>query len=164
MRERDGDLIASIGRLISLEQASIAVFEAALEHIEDVASRRQIAEFSSDHRGHLDTLRAHLERLGGRPLSRLELRPSVTRAKVRVGAMVGDRRLLAAILDSEQRTIRTYERAASRAALPGSLRAALNRILDDERRHASWLEARRQLLEGQAAGLGRLLLSRQERR
>jgi hypothetical protein len=66
----------------------------------------------------------------------------LTKGKVVIGQLVGDRGILMAMKSNEDDTNRAYEQAVRRHDLSTELRELLQRNLSDERRHRAWIEDR----------------------
>lgn len=64
----------------------------------------------------------------------------LTKGKVVIGGLMGDRALMQAMKSNEDDTNAAYERAVGRRDAPPNLMAIFTRNLADERRHRAWIE------------------------
>jgi uncharacterized protein (TIGR02284 family) len=136
------DVIALLNRLIQLDYDSIEAYKAAIARLGDADDRKQLSVFLGDHRRHVDELAFVGRNLGGEPASHGDLRQVLTKGKVVLGALTGDRAMLEAMRGNEAETSSLYEKAASQPGIPVDVLAVLERNLSDERRHEEWLGAR----------------------
>jgi uncharacterized protein (TIGR02284 family) len=130
--------------LIHLDFDAIEAYDAAIARLEDRGDRDQFRLFMAEHREHVDALGAILRGLGGTPPTHGDLKRILTRGKVVLGGLVGDRAIMAAMKENEDDTNRAYLHAVS-ACGPGSpagLAALIERNLNDERHHREYIEMR----------------------
>jgi uncharacterized protein (TIGR02284 family) len=141
-------VIDLLNELIELDYDAIEAYSAAVRRVEESRDRGRIASFLEDHRRHVQELGALVRRLGGEPPGDSDLRRILTKGKVVIGALFGDRLVLEAMKANEAEGSALHERAAERVDLPGQVRAVLERHLADERRHHDWIVERLDAAEG----------------
>lgn len=142
-QDRVEDLIYA---LIELDFDAIEAYRAAISRLKDSQDRAQLTLFLRDHERHTEDLSTVLLRLGGTPPSGPDMKQFLTKGKVIIGSLAGDRAVLLAMKTNEADTNTAYERAAGRADLAPNVREILERNLQDERRHRSWLTQRLEAL------------------
>lgn len=146
MTGRESNPLHMLFKLIELDFDAIDAYEAAISRIEDNVSRSALAGFKADHERHVHDVSEVLRSMGFDPPQKGDVKRVLTRGKVLVGNIVGDRGILLAMKTNEDDTNRAYERAIGRADLAPDVKALLERNLADERRHRAWIEQRLQAL------------------
>ena len=129
-------------QLIELDYDAIEAYRAAIARLEDGGDRAQLATFMADHERHVRDLTSTLTGLGQKAPGGADLKQVLTKGKVVLAALVGDRAILRAMKSNEDDTNTAYERAFRRTDLPSHLRTLIEKNLADERRHRAWLETR----------------------
>ncbi|MGZ6095416.1 MAG: DUF2383 domain-containing protein, partial [Polyangiales bacterium] len=100
----------------------------------------QLREFCEDHRRHVADLNPIIQNLGGEPVLQGDFKRLLTKGKILLGSIVGDRQVLSAMKTNEDDTNLAYERAIDRELpLSGYVTSILTRNLGDERRHRAYL-------------------------
>ncbi len=136
------EVIALLNRLIQLDYDSIEAHKAAITRLSDASDRAQLGTFVVDHRRHVDELTFIVRNLGGEPSSHGDLRRVLTRGKVVLGGLTGDRAVLEAMRSNEAESAGHYEVAVSQPGIPVDILAVLERSCADERKHQAWLSSR----------------------
>jgi rubrerythrin len=131
--------VSLIRNIIELDYDAIEAYEAAIEKLEDPSFRAQMEGFCADHRRHVADLNPILERLGGIRVVQGDIKRVLTKGKVLIASLIGDRAVLLAMKTNEKDTNIAYERAVAHEGLDASTIAALYRNLGDERRHRAWI-------------------------
>ena len=96
----------------------------------------------ADHVEHVRLLGPFVERMGAKAPTSADAKAILTKGKVVLGSLFGDRSILMAMKTNEDDTNKAYARACAREDLPADLRGILERNLGDERRHRDYLERR----------------------
>jgi uncharacterized protein (TIGR02284 family) len=148
MTGKEQDVMKLLVNLIELDYDAIEAYEAAIERLEDATSRSKLSEFMADHERHTVNLGTLVGEMGGTPPNKGDIKRVLTKGKVVLGNIAGDRGILAAMKMNEDDTNKAYERAAARQDLPGNVLAVVTRNLTDERRHRAWIVERLEQLEG----------------
>ncbi len=136
------NVVDLLNQLILLDFDAIEAYRTAVMKIKDEMARSQLAQFMADHERHVHELSALVEGMGARPPRGPDMKQILTKGKVFIGALLGDRAILLAMKTNENDTNRAYERAASRTDVPQPVHDAFARGLADERRHRAWIEDR----------------------
>jgi len=135
----DAQLITTLEELVHLEHDAIAAYRAALERMDEIGDRSQLASFLQDHQRHVDQLGAAMRELGATPPDGGDLKAVLTKGMVVVAGLTGDRMVLEAMKLNEDQTNGAYERALQLPDPPSHFRAILEGCLADERRHRAWI-------------------------
>jgi len=130
---------AVLRSLIELDYDAVEAYETAIEKLENEDYKRMMREFCDDHRRHVAELNPILESLGGRRVVHGDIKRVLTKGKVLLGGLVGDRAILLAMKTNETDTNTAYERAAAHDGFDAKTIATLYRNLGDERRHRAWI-------------------------
>jgi uncharacterized protein (TIGR02284 family) len=136
------DLVDLLNNLIELDYDAIEAYRAAIQRLGVSSDQDQLRQFMEDHRRHVDDLSRIVQDLGAQPSSGADFKQVLTKGKVMIGQISGDRGILEAMKSNEDDTNRAYERAVPQAGLPSNVRTILEGNLGDERRHRTWLEQR----------------------
>ncbi|HJU18104.1 MAG TPA: ferritin-like domain-containing protein [Stellaceae bacterium] len=125
--------------LIELDYDAADAYQAAIDRLDDPAFRTTLSEFKRDHLRHIDELGLVLTGLGRTPPKQGNLKILLTRGKVIIGGLAGDKAILQAMRTNEADTNTAYERAVQFRDLTSNARDVLDRGLEDERRHCEWI-------------------------
>ncbi len=136
------DLNTLLEKLIELDFDAAEAYEAAIERLDDEESRRKLGEFRADHLRHTEDLGKILRDSGREPPHKGDIKRLLTKGKVVIAGLAGDRAVLMAMKTNEDDTNHAYERAVNNDAAPASVKEVLRRNLGDERRHREWIEQR----------------------
>lgn len=140
-------LVDLLNELIELDYDALEAYRIAVGRVEDLRDRARVSAFLDDHERHVQDLAALIRELGGEPAAAGDLRQILTKGKVVIGGLFGDRLVLEAMKANEAESTTAYERAAARE-LPVRARALIDRHLADERRHHDWIVERLDAAEG----------------
>jgi uncharacterized protein (TIGR02284 family) len=143
------DLAKLLNSLIELDFDAIAAYRAAIDKLESAEDKGALRGFMADHERHTVDLRPFVERFGEKPAEGGDVKAILTKGKVVIAGLMGDKAILEAMKTNEDDTNRAYERATARTDLPDDLRAVLNKNLADERRHREYIVMRLGSLEAQ---------------
>lgn len=136
------ELSTLLNALIELDLDAIEAYRVAVERLSDANDKAQLASFMADHERHVREVRPLVEQMGAKPADSPDIKSVLTRGKVQIGSLFGDRAILRAMKTNEDDTNRAYERATARQDLPAVIREVLQRNLSDERRHREYIEGR----------------------
>ncbi len=136
------DLNSLMIDLIELDYDAAEAYQAAIDRLEDSTSRSKLMEFKADHIRHAQDLGKVLRESGREPPTQGNIKRILTKGKVVIAGLVGDRAILRAMKSNEDDTNRAYERAVNNDVAPAQVKDLLRRNLADERRHRQWIEDR----------------------
>ena len=137
-----------LNSLIELDFDAIEAYKAAIARVDDMTDRGELARFLEDHQRHVADLTPLVTRHGGTPATGGDLKQILTKGKVVLGGLVGDRVVMAAMKTNVDDTTAAYERAVAHPEADAETRGVLEKNLEDERRHRTWIEQRLQESEG----------------
>jgi uncharacterized protein (TIGR02284 family) len=135
-------LSSMLNQLIELDYDTIEAYRAAMDRLASPNDRTQLQWFLADHERHVRELSILVRQLGETPAEQADMKQVLTKGKVVIASLLGDRAVLSAMKSNEDDTNTAYERAVRRNDLPAKMRSVLERNLADERRHRAWFEAR----------------------
>ncbi len=136
-------LVKHMNSLIELDFDAIEAYEAArIARLSEVGDKAELGRFLLDHQRHIADLTPFVQELGGKPATKADFKRILTKGKVVLGGLAGDRFVLEAMKSNEETTTKTYARAAGEPGIPIRMREVLARNLSDEQRHLAWLEQR----------------------
>ena len=127
--------------LIELDFDAIEAYQAAIDRLETQDYKIRLQEFMEDHERHTRDLSIFLQEMCEEAPTKGNMKRILTKGKVLISQIMGDRGMLMAMKDNEEDTNTAYERAASRNNISTPLTMILEKNLADERRHRSWLES-----------------------
>jgi uncharacterized protein (TIGR02284 family) len=139
---QDSQLIEHLNRLIELDLDAIEAYEAAIARLNDPSDKAQLERFREDHRRHTAELSSAVEEVGGTAATRPDFKRVLTKGKVVVAGLVGDRAVLTAMKSNEETTTKTYDKATREAGVPIRVKTLLERNFADEQKHLAWIEQR----------------------
>ena len=136
------DTVKLLKDLIELDYDAIEAYRAAIDRLEDVSDKTQLRRFLEDHERHVSDLTFLVRGMGAEAPVGGDIKRVLTKGKVVISGLLGDRAILLAMKSNEDDTNTAYERAAGRTDLPANAREVIERNLSDERRHRAYLEGR----------------------
>jgi rubrerythrin len=125
--------------LVKLDFAAIEAYDAAIERLSMPEYQRQMREFRNDHLNHTQVLGTWLREHGHTPPDRGGAKELLTKGKVLIAGLAGDKQVLQAMKTNEDDTNTAYERAIKHEEA-GDLATVFEKNLSDERRHRAWIE------------------------
>ncbi len=137
---KEKDPIKLLHDLCELDHDAVEAYEAAIARMDDDGYKQSLRSFCNDHRRHIDELNACIQRLGGEPVLGGDFKRVLTKGKVVLAGLAGDKAILVAMKTNEDDTNTAYERAVQHAGFDQKVMDVLTRGLSDERRHRAWIE------------------------
>ena len=125
--------------LIALDYDAADAYQAAIDRLESASFKQRLAEFKRDHLRHVTELSEILSRMGRTPPKEGDMKSLLTKGKVVMAGLIGDKAILEAMRTNEADTNTAYERAVNFQGLPSNTREVLQHGLEDERRHCEWI-------------------------
>ncbi len=130
------DLLQDLSRL---DHDAAEAYQAAIDRLENASYRTTLASFKQDHLRHTQELGDCLTSLGKTPPKEGDMKGMLTKGKVVLGGLVGDKAILQAMKTNEDDTNTAYERAVKHKDTTPQIQTVLERALGDERRHREWM-------------------------
>jgi uncharacterized protein (TIGR02284 family) len=134
--------IGHLNSLIELDFDAIEAYEAAIARLTEFDDKTQMQRFLADHRRHVVDLTALVRDFGGTAATHADFKQVLTKGKVVLGGLSGNRAVLEAMKSNEETTTKTYQKASREPGLPARVRDVLERNFGDEERHLAWIEQR----------------------
>ncbi|MBA3814147.1 MAG: ferritin-like domain-containing protein [Alphaproteobacteria bacterium] len=134
------NFIDALLELVQLDYDAAAAYEAAINRIDREDYKDVLKNFKKDHENHIKVLSEYLETKGEIPPEGPGLKSLLTQGKVVLADLVGATTVLRALRSNEEDTNTAYERLNNYEAIPEEIGRALENGLEDERRHAAWLD------------------------
>jgi uncharacterized protein (TIGR02284 family) len=131
-----------LNSLIELDYDAIAAYRTAIDKLENGDDKSALRGFMTDHERHIVDLRPFVERFGEKVADGTNAMVILTKGKVVIAALMGDRAILEAMKLNEDETNKRYEKACARTDLPSELQSILVKNLADERRHRAYMVQR----------------------
>jgi uncharacterized protein (TIGR02284 family) len=125
--------------LIALDYDAADAYQAAIDRLENARFKQKLMEFKGDHLRHIEELGEILAGMGRTPPKEGDMKSLLTKGKVVMAGLIGDKAILEAMRTNEADTNTAYERAVKFQGLALTARDALQRGLEDERRHCEWI-------------------------
>jgi vacuolar-type H+-ATPase subunit H len=134
------DIIDGLNDLLQLDHDAIGAYDVAIEKLADRDHANQILGFRRDHERHIQELNELIAGLGGEAKNQPHLTGPFKQALQSLGAVGGDRGVLAAFRQNELQVRSKYELYAAKANhWPQNLKRAIDRNALDEERHYRWV-------------------------
>jgi uncharacterized protein (TIGR02284 family) len=138
----DPRLVAHLNDLIHLDFDAIEAYEAAIVRLSEIPDKTQMVRFLADRQRHVVDLSSLVRELGGVAVTRSNFKRVLTKGRVVIAALIGDRTVLEAMRSNEEATVKTYRKAVTEPGLPTLVREILERNLADGQRHLAWVNDR----------------------
>jgi len=135
-------IVKHLNSLIELDFDAIEAYEAAIARLNDATEKARLRAFMGDHQRHIVDLSPLVIELGGTPAQQADFKKVLTKGKVVLAGLVGDRAILEAMKSNEETTTKTYRKASNEPGLPSQVRTVVERNFADEQRHLAWIEER----------------------
>jgi uncharacterized protein (TIGR02284 family) len=132
-------IIHELNEVLQCDIDALGAYQAAIDAIAEPEVKRQLTQFQADHQRQVAMLKELVQRAGGTPKERADLKGILQRGFTRVAGLVGAESCLKAMLTNEKMTNAVYTRHCQKA-YPADILAVLRRGLDDEQRHYEWIE------------------------
>jgi uncharacterized protein (TIGR02284 family) len=132
------EVISVLNNLVELDYDAIEAYKAAIDRLSGLADRQQLGEFLADHRRHVTELSLIVRNFGAEPPKHGDVKQVLTKGKVVLGGLMGEKAVFEAMRSNEDDTNRMYEKATNEPGIPVDVLAVLERNLSDERRHRAW--------------------------
>lgn len=130
--------------LLELEYDALEAYEVAIDKLENTQYKQKMRDFKEDHQRHVKELS---QLLTAHRISDIPTGPSgkqwLTKGKVALGSLMGDKAILLAMDTNEDDTNTAYERMVERDDIWAYAKDFLRGALADERKHKAWIEKER---------------------
>lgn len=133
-------LVELLQDLIQIDYDAIEAYEAAIDRVDSFNLKPALREFLADHQRHIRELSAMVSAEGFDPPTKGDYKRVLTKGKVVLADLAGDRAILTAMRSNEDQTVKAYEKACDHQGLEPVVLTTLQANLADERRHRAWFE------------------------
>ncbi|OJU72820.1 MAG: rubrerythrin family protein [Alphaproteobacteria bacterium 40-19] len=130
----------AVNSLIELDYDAVEAYEAAINRIDNPDYRSRLTEFKEDHQRHITELSELVRQHGNTPASGPSMKQWLTKGKVVLANIIGDKAILKAMLDNEQDTCAAYQAMSERSDQWEDAKDLLKNGLRDEKKHKAWIE------------------------
>jgi rubrerythrin len=136
-----GNFMDALIELVQLDYDAVAAYEAAINRINLPEYKKSLQGFKQDHEKHIKVFSKYIKESGRVPPEEPGMKSFLTQGKVVLANLVGDTTILRAMRSNEEDTNTAYERLNKYEDIPGDIMNDLKEGLEDERRHAEWLDS-----------------------
>lgn len=136
----EDNLDTLLHHLVELDYDAIEAYEAAVERVDNPAYKQTLEQFCQDHINHTLNLSQILRTRGETPPDGPSAKQILTKGKVILADLMGDKAILKAMLSNEVDTNTAYDRATSNMSVPPEILEVLLLNYADEQKHKRWLE------------------------
>ena len=134
------DFTSALKDLIALEYDALSAYETAILKLESEKYKAQFIAFKADHQRHIQELSDFLRHRGEDFPQEGDYKEWLTKGKIFLANLIGDKAILSAMRSNEFDTNTAYERITSREDQLLGIENIIERGLEDEKRHKSWIE------------------------
>jgi uncharacterized protein (TIGR02284 family) len=132
----------AIKQLVKLDYDAIEAYDEAIDRLDDAEIKAALKDFRGDHARHTENLGAILRQHGEEVPDGPDAKQMLTKGKVVIADLAGDKAVLRAMKANEKITVEAYEKALRLDRLDAAARQAIEGNYDDEKRHKSWIDER----------------------
>ncbi len=126
--------------LIELDHDAVSAYAAAIDRLETEDFRKQLTTYKGDHERHTQNLGALVSKLGGTPKQKTDAMEILTKGKVVIAGLVGDKAILGAMKANEEVTNKTYAHVLKAVEGQREVEEVVAGNLEDEQRHKAWID------------------------
>ncbi len=136
------DMAKMVGRLndlIALDIDAVNAYEEAIKRVHVPVIQEKLRLFQGDHQRHIKDLTAVVDRFGGKPRAKPDVKGFFLKGFTAVTSMMGDEAALRAMHGNEKLTNKTYKDALS-FDWPADVKEIIDRNYGDEQRHLAFVQ------------------------
>ncbi len=130
----------ALQELVELDFDAVEAYEAAIERLDSDSYKKKLNEFKLDHERHIKELNAVLRIHKIKTVDGPSAKKWLTKGKVVLANLMGDRTILAAMLSNELDTNKAYEKVNQHEGKWDDAVNVLKKGYADEQKHKKWLE------------------------
>jgi rubrerythrin len=127
--------------LVELDYDAVEAYEAAINRLGNEGYKNMLEKFKQDHQRHITELSGVLKSHGEDVPQGPSAKQWLTKGKVVMANLVGDKAILSAMQTNEVDTNTAYERMNDRQDKWEDTVLFLKRGLEDEKRHKLWIDS-----------------------
>lgn len=138
---KQSDFGDALNELLELDYDAVEAYQAAIDRLETPGHISKLTEFMGDHKRHITELTELLKKENKKPSTGPSGKQWLTKGKVVLANLVGEKTILSAMHSNEEDTNTAYNTMNDRTdKWPDSV-SIISKGLEDERRHKAWLES-----------------------
>ncbi len=130
----------ALKELVELDHDAVEAYKAAIDRLENKEYKSQLEKFKSDHENHINVLNGILHSHNEKIVNSPDAKSWLTKGKVILANLVGDKTILRAMRSNEEDTNTAYERINAHKEKWDDAEEALKKGLADEKSHKKWLD------------------------
>lgn len=131
-------IIKKLSEVVELDYDAVAAYKEAIERLDETSFKNTLMDFMKDHERHISDLSEVIRQEGGTPPDSGDIKKVLTKGKVQLADLAGDKAILKAMKLNEDQTNSKYESMVEED-FPDHIHTLLKKGLEDERRHRTWL-------------------------
>lgn len=136
------EIAKKISSLAQLDIDAVHAYKEAIEKVEDLQVRENLARYREDHERHISELSAEIRRLGETPPDfSPDFKGFLIQGFTSLRSMTGTQGALNAMHTNEKLTNKTYKEASS-WNLPTDIQTIIDLAYKDERHHLEYIETK----------------------
>lgn len=135
----ESNLIDMLESLAHLEHDAVAAYRAAVDRLDDNTLKTAMQGMLGDHENHVRELGDLLRAQGKEPPTGTDAKGMLTKGKVVMADLMGDKAILQAMKTNEDDTNTAYDRAVNHNDATPEVKAVLEKAQADEHRHKAWI-------------------------
>lgn len=138
----ENDFASTFKELVNLDQNAVEAYEMAINRLKNDAYKSEFVKFKEEHQQHIEAIITILKNHGisehfNSSIGKKQLLP---KGKAVITNLTRDNSILLAIISNEIDIIDAYSFVYSKASRWKDTEDILKHIIDDEKRHKTWLE------------------------
>lgn len=133
-------IIEELNEVLQADVDAVGTYQDAIDAIDELNIKNQLYDFKRDHERHIADLEALVQRSGGKPVRKADLKGMLQRGFTKVAGLVGTEASLRAMLKNEKTTNGVYAHHLQ-MGFPPDILEVLRRNYNDEQRHYAWIDA-----------------------
>lgn len=138
---KEDEFEIAVQNLVELDYDAIEAYNTAINKLENKEFKSKLEEFKKDHERHVKELSDLLKKHNIKVPEGPDLKQWLTKGKVIIGNLLGDKAILSAMISNEIDTNAAYENINNREDIWEDAKEILKRGLKDEKSHKAWLDS-----------------------
>jgi uncharacterized protein (TIGR02284 family) len=132
--------IAALKELLELDYDAVEAYNTAIDKVKHREFKKKMIEFRNDHQKNTKELTQLIRNLGDKPPKGPGAKQYLTKGKVYVATLIGDKLILNAMRDNEEDTNAAYERVYNHKSKITQAEEVLSRLLNKDSKHLEWFD------------------------
>ncbi|WP_017446596.1 ferritin-like domain-containing protein [Gayadomonas joobiniege] len=131
---------STLSELCKYDFDAVAAYEAAIDRVDDKDAKIQLKVLCDENKNHTVALNRFLNQRGEEAVTGPDSKKLLTKGKVVLADIMGDEKIIDAMLSNEKEMLNKYSDALELDGLTVQEREILTKHYNDEKRHKAWLE------------------------